>query len=156
MRAWRLGKDVRSLVPGGARGANVSFPDRQRPLAVVGSLRKTWKSLRGKKEFDSVFDAGNRQTGRYFTLFLVAGTGGGPRLGLIVSKKVARAATRRNMIKRIVRESFRHADLARCQGFDLVVLARPSLSAARREEIRASIDRQIAHVAARICPGKQT
>ncbi len=60
------------------------------------------------------------------------------------------------MIKRIVRESFRHADLAHCHGFDLVVLARPSLSGARREEIRASIDRQIAQAAARIYPGKQT
>ncbi len=120
---------------------------------MTGPLGRTWGSLRGKKEFDLVFDAGRRLTGRYFTLFLRVGTGGGPRLGLIVSKKVARAATRRNMIKRIIRESFRHADLARLKGFDLVVLARPTLAGAGREEIRASIDRQIAGTVAHLSPG---
>jgi ribonuclease P protein component len=117
---------------------------------MTGSFGKTWTSLRGKRQFERVFNGGERQAGRYFTLFLLLGTEGRPRLGLVVSRKVARDATRRNMIKRIVRESFRHAEMAGQGGFDLVVLARPGLALVDRREIRASLDRQIARAATRL------
>lgn len=119
---------------------------------MSGSLGKTWQSLRGRREFDRVFDGGRRLSGRYFTLILRDGTEDGPRLGLIVSKRVARAATRRNMIKRLVRESFRHAALAKREGFDLVVLARTGLATAGRGEIRQCLDRLLARAETQLLP----
>jgi ribonuclease P protein component len=100
-----------------------------------------------------VFESGRRLSGRYFTVILRGGTEDGPRLGLIVSKKVARAATRRNMIKRLVRESFRHANLAKREGFDLVVLARSGLAGAERGEIRRCLDRLLARAETHLSGG---
>lgn len=115
---------------------------------MAGALRKAWTSLSGKRDFDRVFGEGRRVGGRYFTLFLlVTAAGEGPRLGLVVSKKAARAATRRNMIKRIVRESFRHNTALRRPGVELVVLARPGLADVRREDLRQAIDRQLERAA---------
>ena len=47
-----------------------------------------------------------------------------PRLGLAVSRRVARRAVVRNRLKRRIRESFRH-HAERLGGLDVVVLARP-------------------------------
>jgi len=46
-----------------------------------------------------------------------------PRLGLAISRKVARHAVARNRIKRVVRESFRHRQ-AELGALDIVILGR--------------------------------
>lgn len=56
------------------------------------------------------------------------------RLGIVVSKKVAKAY-KRNLIKRIVREFFRIEPEFFPKG-DVVVIARPSLGPLQREVIR--------------------
>ena len=133
--------------PAAPKGASDSFPD-SRPPMVVGAQGKSWVCIRGKKNFDRVFSEGRRIGGRYFTVFLLDGKrDDGPKLGLVVSKKVARAATRRNMIKRIVRESFRHASLSRERGFELVVLARPGQVGTERGELRHAMDRLLLRAA---------
>lgn len=48
------------------------------------------------------------------------------RLGVIVAKRHVKNAVRRNLIKRLIRESFRLNQEA-LSGFDLVVLAREGL-----------------------------
>lgn len=48
------------------------------------------------------------------------------RLGLVVSKKVSKRAVDRNMIKRHVREWFRHNREA-LNGFDVIVTAKPTV-----------------------------
>jgi ribonuclease P protein component len=50
-----------------------------------------------------------------------------PRLGLVVSKRSARAAVARNRIKRLAREAFRHLQNS-LGGVDLIVMARPGLA----------------------------
>jgi ribonuclease P protein component len=50
---------------------------------------------------------------------------GGVRMGLAVSRKVSRKAVRRNRIKRIARDSFRH-HRASFQALDILVIARSS------------------------------
>ena len=60
---------------------------------------------------------------RWLTVLAVSNTLDHPRLGLAISRKVARRAVARNRIKRVVRESFRHrqSDLG---ALDIVVLGR--------------------------------
>ena len=60
---------------------------------------------------------------RHFSLFVQANALKRPRIGIIVSKKVAPRAVDRNRIKRLVRETFRQ-DRWRLESNDLVVLAR--------------------------------
>jgi ribonuclease P protein component len=50
-----------------------------------------------------------------------------PRLGLVVSKRSARAAVARNRIKRLARETFRRLQ-DRFGGIDLIVMSRPGLA----------------------------
>jgi len=61
------------------------------------------------------------------------------RLGIIVGKRVARRAVDRNLLKRLVRESFRHRQ-RELAGFDLLVRPRRALlrdeRGAAREELR--------------------
>ena len=48
------------------------------------------------------------------------------RLGITVSRKVAKQAVQRNRVKRWIRESFRCLDLERCsRPLDVAVIARP-------------------------------
>lgn len=68
--------------------------------------------------------------------------GQGPRLGLVIAKKLARRAVLRNLMKRIGREAFRQAcpEIPSC---DLVLrLAKPQVLADRasRQAWRAEID----------------
>lgn len=65
---------------------------------------------------------------------------GYPRLGLAVSRKVAKSAVARNRLKRIGRESFRRRqhDLG---GVDCVVLGRPGASEQDNAVLFASLER---------------
>lgn len=78
--------------------------------------------LRKSADYGRVFSGRRVLHGRYFALHFVpasadavavpVGTRPGPRLGLVVAKRLARRAVLRNLIKRLARESFR---LARSQ-----------------------------------------
>jgi ribonuclease P protein component len=64
---------------------------------------------------------------RWLTLLATANTLGHPRLGLAISRKVARRAVARNRIKRVVRESFRLRQ-AELGALDIVVLGRSDVA----------------------------
>ncbi len=70
-----------------------------------------------------VFDGPNvKASSKAFLVLAVENSEGPSRLGIIVAKKHIRLASRRNRIKRLVREQFRLSPLGR--SMDLVVLAR--------------------------------
>lgn len=95
--------------------------------------------LRKRGEFDAVFAQARAASNRYFRVLARSNELDRARLGLAVSKKVARRAVDRNAIKRIVRESFRHrADVL--GGWDFVVLPRPEARAADAQQLRLAID----------------
>jgi len=59
------------------------------------------------------------------------------RLGITVSRKVAKQAVRRNRVKRWIREAFRRLDLERgSEPLDLAVIARPRAVNARYPSIQ--------------------
>lgn len=63
-----------------------------------------------------------------------------PRLGLAISRKVAKSAVARNRLKRIARESFRRHQ-RELGGLDCVVMARPGATEQDSAVLLASLER---------------
>jgi len=79
-----------------------------------------------------------RLNDRRFTLLAHANREGRPRLGLVVSKKVARNAVARNRIKRVIRESFRHWQ-TRLDALDIVILGRAGVITQPNQALDAAL-----------------
>ena len=63
-----------------------------------------------------------------------------PRLGLAISRKVARTAIARNRIKRVVRESYRHWQ-TRLGALDIVVLGRAGVASQSKKTLHAALEK---------------
>jgi ribonuclease P protein component len=70
-------------------------------------------------DFQKIYKQGARVHGRYCTLFVQPNQLVGGRLGVAATKKFG-GAVQRNRAKRLIREIFRHNDIA--PGFDVVVV----------------------------------
>lgn len=93
---------------------------------VGGACLPRRARLTGRNAFAGVFAQPIKSSDRYFTVLARANALGYPRLGLAISRKVAKSAVVRNRIKRIVRESFRHHQPS-LGGLDYVVMGRISV-----------------------------
>ncbi|MCP5421222.1 MAG: ribonuclease P protein component [Gammaproteobacteria bacterium] len=102
--------------------------------------------LTHKADYQHVFAQSNRSGDRYFTVLARRNELGYPRLGLAVSRKVAKSAVIRNRVKRIVRESFRHAQ-EQLNSFDVVVIGRPQTGTCSNEALFASLRQHWARLA---------
>jgi ribonuclease P protein component len=65
------------------------------------------RRLRQKTQFERLLREGRRIKVAGYTFYLESRDAGGPRLGLLVTRKHASLASERNRIKRCVREAFR-------------------------------------------------
>jgi len=109
-----------------------TFPPRHR-------VRRRVEFLRAQK-------GGRRCHSAHFTVILFdRGDGDVPRLGLVTSRKVGNAV-KRNRIRRVLRELFRHEPDRYPAGHDVVVIAKEGAaaldSAAIRDEIHAALARR--------------
>lgn len=97
--------------------------------------------LTGARAFDRVFAARQVRSSRYFRIHYTVSEAAGatPRLGLTVSRRVARRAVERNRVRRQIRESFRllRPELA---GLDFVVRALPGSAAVDSASLRQSLN----------------
>lgn len=90
-----------------------------------------------------------RSSDGFFTVLARPTGRSAARLGLTVSRRVAKRAVDRNKLKRLARESFRQQ--TSLPPWDFVVLARAGADRAGRGALRASLDRhfeQLTKVAA--------
>jgi len=68
------------------------------------------------------------------------------RLGITVTKRVARRAVERNRLKRLVREAFRVSRPQEGPGVDLVVIALPAAAGAAWDAVREDLGRALQRV----------
>jgi len=90
-------------------------------------------------QFQAVFDGADvRISAGELLLLARANQLAHPRLGIVIGRKVCRLASGRNVVKRLLRESYRQrqADL---QGFDIIVLARSGIAQLERAALNERI-----------------
>ena len=75
-----------------------------------------------------------------FTVLYRDNAGGEARLGLAISKKHCKLASRRNRLKRLIRESFRR-NKPGLAGLDIVVINQPAADDATNKAIAASLEK---------------
>ncbi|HIE78468.1 MAG TPA: ribonuclease P protein component [Candidatus Thioglobus sp.] len=94
--------------------------------------------LGSASEYANVFKGAARSTDRFFTVLAKRSKRTSARLGLAIAKKSVKKAVKRNLIKRVIRESFRRQkeDLT---GLDFVVLCRRDAATASKKALAASI-----------------
>lgn len=95
-------------------------------------------SLNRASEFDTVFkQAKHRVSSAEFLVLALPNSLEFSRLGMVVSKRVARTSVNRNRIRRLIRESFRLGFTE--AGLDVVVVARPSSSRMENAKTHAAL-----------------
>ncbi|MEO6967670.1 MAG: ribonuclease P protein component [Rhodanobacteraceae bacterium] len=95
--------------------------------------------VRRAADFAALRKAPGRFDSRYFLIRYRASDTAACRMGLAVSRRVSKRAVERNRIKRVARESFRHAR-AILPAIDLVLIARAQAADALNEALRADLD----------------
>ncbi|OGO83701.1 MAG: ribonuclease P protein component [Clostridiales bacterium GWC2_40_7] len=82
-------------------------------------------SLKKNYEFMRLYKKGKFFVGKYLVLYVKRNNTKNNRLGITVNKKVGKAV-RRNRIKRLIKECYRHYEVSMKDGCDLVFVARSS------------------------------
>jgi ribonuclease P protein component len=82
------------------------------------------RRLRTREEFSAVYNAKVRESRGPLMLYARPNGLTHPRLGLSTSRKVG-MAVRRNRIRRLLREAFRHLQHDLPAGYDLLIVVRP-------------------------------
>ena len=90
-------------------------------------------------EYSSVFAFRRVLRGRWFNLHYCPNSLGHARIGLVVAKKLAKRAVQRNLVKRIGRDLFRHAQ-ADLPAHDLVLRLSAKLDNVTRRMMREDMN----------------
>jgi len=91
--------------------------------------------LKRRSDFVRVQSSERKVHTKHFLVALDSAGSAGTRLGITVTKKIAKRATVRNRIKRCIREFFRHNRFRLHSNFDIVVIARRGANERSCEEI---------------------
>lgn len=99
------------------------------------------RRLKTNQEFQQLYRNARRFKGPFFSLLVLTNNLTHARLGMSISKKIARNAVVRNRLKRIIRESFRQSQ-HNMGNLDVLVLAQPGVGKVANEKLRSSLDKQ--------------
>ncbi|CAL4041877.1 Ribonuclease P protein component [Buchnera aphidicola (Takecallis arundicolens)] len=88
-------------------------------------FKKKFRLLK-KKDFKRVFNTSQKNVTSLLISFNVNNKLSYPRLGIIISKKISKSAVKRNLIKRIIRESFRIAQYY-LLNLDFIILVKSNI-----------------------------
>ncbi len=94
--------------------------------------------LRTASQFQRVFEQAKKSSSDSFIVLSRENTIGYPRLGIVVAKRNAKRSVDRNLIRRIIRESFRlnKAQLPAC---DFIVILKRPIGKVQREKMRQQL-----------------
>ena len=107
------------------------------------------KNLRllNASDFQAVFDDPPfRASHKHFLILARPNNLPYSRVGLVIAKKNIRLAVKRNLVKRMIRESFRTRQ-QNLGGIDAIVLARRGMDQLEKIEIRTQLDKQWQRIA---------
>jgi len=90
--------------------------------------------LKTAEEFSSVFRNAKKLNFNEFNVYVCLNRLNYPRLGLAISKKSAKKAVTRNLIKRIIRESFR-LNQQYLTGWDIVFVAKTAAGESSKQQL---------------------
>jgi ribonuclease P protein component len=95
--------------------------------------------LRLKKEFEAVFDAGNKTATRDLVAWNSKGADEEKKIGLMVSKKTG-GAVKRNRLKRLLREAFRLDRRELKEGTRLIIYPKAGCAMGNLAQARKALD----------------
>ncbi|MCR5084320.1 MAG: ribonuclease P protein component [Succinivibrionaceae bacterium] len=107
--------------------------------------------LLSSRDYDKVFKKPVRASVREMLILGCPNGGTGPRLGLVVPKKVLKRAVDRNLVKRLVRESFRNSRHT-LPSADLVFIAKQHIGERSRRDLRLALERLWEQISTRLNP----
>ncbi len=91
--------------------------------ATLFIIMKNTISLNRNEQFINVYRTGKRTYHKFFTLYYLPNGKDYNRLGFKVGKKLAKA-TRRNRVRRLLRESYRLSEEKILTGYDIILAAK--------------------------------
>lgn len=119
------------------------------PLARRGRLTRS-------ADFDKVMRSGRSHAGRDFVLYIFPRGGEDPpRLGVSVSRRVG-GAVDRNLVKRLIRESFARRRESLPAGVDAVVIARSGARELAEAEGFAGVERSLGELFEKALTGQDS
>jgi ribonuclease P protein component len=99
--------------------------------------------LKRKSDFENILKNGRSARADFLSIKFIGNKLPDSRFGFIVSKKVSNKATRRNLIKRRLRNSVRLKIGAIKTGFDVIFLAAPEIKNKKYKEIDEAIGKTL-------------
>jgi len=94
--------------------------------------------LQTASQFQRVFDQATKSSSEVFTILSRENTIGYPRLGLVVAKRNLKRSVDRNIIKRIIRESFR-TNKAQLPANDFIVILKRPVMTVQRNKVQQQL-----------------
>jgi ribonuclease P protein component len=93
-----------------------------------------------KAEFQAVFEESKKVSQRYLLALFRPNQQARARIGIMVGKRAVHLAAERNLIKRVIRESFR-LNQDKLQGIDIVVIARQQCNSLTKTQLREGVEK---------------
>ena len=94
--------------------------------------------LNRQKDFDAVYNKGRSEASRYVVLFYAKNRLGYSRISFLASKKVGNSV-KRHRAARLMREALRLSGQVIKPGYDLVIVARSTITDAKCDDVTRSI-----------------